>query len=392
MPKKITLFLFLFTQLSYSQKMDWQQLSDFPGLGFDDGLAFVSGNTVFVTGGLNTGYYIAPDVWEFHSDSNQWFNQGLVNFPPRQYASGFYTESSFCLIGGKANTVFSDCYCIENGASQWNSFPFPNAPARKQQVSGNLGNRLFFGLGSDGTSCYSDWWEYNLTAKAWEKRPDFPGNARKEAVLVPWGNQLFVGLGIDSTETIGFHDWYAYEPSGQTWTRLADFPGQNIQYSAALGFMDGLICLTGMNENKEFYNESYFYQPSRNEWLAMGQLPFSPRKGVSATSQGNTLYIIAGIDSSYQRSTEVWQGKYSPTANSLTFFPNPTKNELFIQSSFPVTAKLRVLNIQGQALLETSFHNQVWPKLNLQALPAGLYFLEYETDFFKTVEKIQKGS
>jgi N-acetylneuraminic acid mutarotase len=259
-------------------------------------------------------------------------------------------------------------------------------------VSGNLGNRIFFGLGSDGITCYSDWWEYNLTANYWEKRPDFPGSPRKEAVLVPWGNQLFVGLGIDSSETIGFHDWYSFEAIGQTWTRLADFPGQNIQYGAAMGFMDRVLCLTGMNENKQFYNESYFYKPSLNEWFALGGLPFSPRKGVSSLNQGNTLFIVAGIDLSYQRRTEVWQGKYSPTEPSLSFFPNPIQNELVIQSSLPVTAQIRLLNLQGLEMLETSFHHQNWPKLNFQPLPAGFYFLEYETNQFKKVVKILKAN
>jgi N-acetylneuraminic acid mutarotase len=113
MQKTLTLlFLFLTTYIS-TQRIDWKQLSDFPGMGFDDGIAFRFNNTLLVTGGLNTGFFVAPDVWEFDSDSNQWHMKGMVNFPTRPYASGFYIESSFCLLGGKANSVFQDCYCLE---------------------------------------------------------------------------------------------------------------------------------------------------------------------------------------------------------------------------------------------------------------------------------------
>ena len=389
--QKFQPLLFLLLPLfGFSQKLSWEKLNDFPGLPFDDGISFTYQNQVYVTGGLNSGFYIAPDIWQFDPDSETWNNRGFINYTPRQYASGFYWNDHFCIAGGKAGSTLQDCQCMGSNPNLWTPFPFPFGPARKQQVSGNVEERIFFGLGSNGSSCFNDWWEFSLPDSTWLKKPAFPGEPRKEAVLSNWGKVVFVGLGIDSSEKIGFHDWYSYEPNSAIWQRKSDFPGKNIQYGNAFSFADGIVVLGGMDPNRVFYNEAYFYKPYLDEWIELGELPFSPRKGMNAVSMGNSIYLISGIDSSYHRTPEVWKGKFTPSESGLHVFPNPVQNELVIQGSTNMNATIRLWNLSGEKIQEWQISKVSWSQLDISFIESGFYLLEIEKEDGKTIQKLIK--
>ncbi len=71
-----------------------------------------------------------------------------------------------------------------------------------------------------------------------------------------------------------------------------------------------------------------------------------------------------------------------PGVESLTLFPNPTNDRLFVrlQSSEPLPAStLRLRSVTGQLLLENELPQTGSATLDLHTLPAGLYFLEIQT-------------
>ncbi len=91
----------------------------------------------------------------------------------------------------------------------------------------------------------------------------------------------------------------------------------------------------------------------------------------------------------------------SITSNELSLFPNPTANELFLQTNFKESGKLsyQLYDINGTLLLnnETESHNQLQEKIDVSSLAVATYFLQVT---FKTIQdeikiasyKIQKIS
>ncbi|MDR2854054.1 MAG: T9SS type A sorting domain-containing protein, partial [Prevotellaceae bacterium] len=79
-------------------------------------------------------------------------------------------------------------------------------------------------------------------------------------------------------------------------------------------------------------------------------------------------------------SVETWR-----TA-SLQIYPNPAKNELFIQSDSPVN-KVEIYNLSGVCVLkESNFVGSI----NISNFAAGVYFAKIYTAAGETVQKIVK--
>ena len=85
---KIYLLLLTFVWRSevYSQ---WIQVADFVGLERDDLVAFTCNERAFAGSGMNTGYQVTNDFYEYKAATNQW--QAIANLPgvSRQYAFSF---------------------------------------------------------------------------------------------------------------------------------------------------------------------------------------------------------------------------------------------------------------------------------------------------------------
>jgi len=76
----------------------------------------------------------------------------------------------------------------------------------------------------------------------------------------------------------------------------------------------------------------------------------------------------------------------SVETDALRIYPNPVKNELFIDSDFPVT-KTEVYTLTGALLLSES---NAGNKLNVSALAQGVYMLKIYTDSGVMVKKLVK--
>jgi hypothetical protein len=82
----------------------------------------------------------------------------------------------------------------------------------------------------------------------------------------------------------------------------------------------------------------------------------------------------------------------SPSAGSDTFtvYPNPANNVLFVETrhatSLPAEQKYRITNLMGQTLLQGTItaENQ---QINIEKLPAGMYFITFAGKTQKFVVK-----
>lgn len=92
----------------------------------------------------------------------------------------------------------------------------------------------------------------------------------------------------------------------------------------------------------------------------------------------DTTQIIIARDTS-KLSTSVWEG--ANILPSLNVFPNPTKNQVMIQSEIPMY-QFRLLGPAGNAWLEENLSSPVFNRrLRLEGLPPGVYWLQALTDY-----------
>ena len=77
--------------------------------------------------------------------------------------------------------------------------------------------------------------------------------------------------------------------------------------------------------------------------------------------------------------------------NNLSLFPNPAKDnvQLLLQSPLDEQAVVRVINTQGQAVLQTTLVSGMQQKdLDTSKLPAGMYLIELQTANNQLSEKL----
>jgi YD repeat-containing protein len=74
-------------------------------------------------------------------------------------------------------------------------------------------------------------------------------------------------------------------------------------------------------------------------------------------------------------------------ANQLFIFPNPAKNELFIQSELPVE-NVEIYNLIGLRMIICDWQNN--KPVNISSLPAGAYIVRIHTDRGITDKKLVK--
>lgn len=138
----------------------------------------------------------------------------------------------------------------------------------------------------------------------------------------------FVGTGIDS-EGDRLVDFWKFDPSANTygaWTQVADFPG--LPRTNAVSFSIGGILYVGTGytneagesgKDREYLKDFYKYDPAKNEWTAIADLPTSSGKGIrdcTAFVLGEKAYVGLGYDGTseykdfyvFNGKTEAWEG------------------------------------------------------------------------------------
>lgn len=109
-------------------------------------------------------------------------------------------------------------------------------------------------------------------------------------------------------------------------------------------------------------------------------------EGVKMQSKVQELIPVEVVDPTIEVITGVRQLDLSPF---IKVFPNPTTDQVFVQSSLNTTAQLALFDVTGRLLLQDSL---VAPtkELSLQALPSGVYWLRIWSDEGLMVQKLVK--
>lgn len=110
------------------------------------------------------------------------------------------------------------------------------------------------------------------------------------------------------------------------------------------------------------------------------------------------IFDIGVTCKDFSASQEIWRffRQYSLTTKTeninvappVSIFPNPSSDLITIKCFNLLPVYIRMLDLQGNLLLQTTFENQYI--LNTSAYPGGIYFLEFNVDGVRSVEKVVK--
>lgn len=149
----------------------------------------------------------------------------------------------------------------------------------------------------------------------WVNRYNFDGIARSHAVGFTIGDKSYLVGGYDGDNRVRINDTWQYDPIKNQWLKMAEFPG--IGRTSAVAFAingKGYVGLGYDGTNK--LNDFWEYDPTNNTWTQKNNIPendgFSARYGSVAFSIGSKGYVLGGYDGNYLK--DLWE--YDPTADS----------------------------------------------------------------------------
>ncbi|MCF6468702.1 galactose oxidase [Nonomuraea sp. MG754425] len=142
---------------------------------------------------------------------------------------------------------------------------------------------------------------YHPDKNAWTRLADLPTTLSKATAAV-LGKHLYVvgGCVVDcGTETSAAV--YRYDPRRDTWTRVADYPSR-ANNPACAGLGDQIICAggrdrfvnTGSGPSFRELTSTYAYNPRRNAWTALADMPYQ-NYGMAFSGANGRLQVAGGI-------------------------------------------------------------------------------------------------
>jgi N-acetylneuraminic acid mutarotase len=324
--------------LSFKLEAQWIQVADFGGLERDDLVAFTCNERAFVGSGMNAGYQVNNDFYEFKADLNQW--QSIPNLPglPRQYAFSFsFTDVAIVYAGiDQAGNDLKDGYQYHPQNNSWTNVAAYPGNGSRGCASSTLNNSGFVGLGrSNGNIMHNDWWQYQSANDTWTQKTSFPGAARNLSTCFESNGMIYVLGGIGAND-VALNDIWQYNPLQDVWQLLALALPSALGNTAHCKVKNTGVLIGGFNGQNVYSNEALQFDAFNESWINIPPIPINgTMKGARAFSLNNELYVTCGITADNTRLKSTWKYNLINTNHSLqidappiTIYPLPA-NERF---------------------------------------------------------------
>lgn len=388
-PKKALTFLLLMVCLG-SIKAQWIQVADFPSVERDDLIAFTCQNRAFAGSGMQVGYQVTKDFYEYKSDLNQWIAVASLPGVARQHSFSFSFDEYACVYAGlsQSGADLKDGYLYEPNSNTWNNIsPYPGLGSRSCAAA-TIGKMGYAGLGrSNNQTMHSDWWQYNSENNIWTQKASFPGLARNLAASFESNGFIYVLGGIDENE-LAIGDIWQYDPVNDSWLALAIGLAQPIGSTAFCKVKYSGVMVSGY-DGQSYYTDNALVFDGFN--LAINNIPSIPndgqRKGAKAFSLNDELYVTCGITSNNVRLKSTW--KYhqinkavnlDDISEAIRVYPNPAKEGfhlLFKVEHENKFSNYSIFNLDGIEILKGNILPQSQPmSIDIKGLCAGSYLLK----------------
>jgi N-acetylneuraminic acid mutarotase len=371
----------------------WQQKAPLSGFERDDAAGFVISGNLYVGTGYTNWFAPLADFYTYNSVLDQWTQlQSMPASAARQYACGFSNTAQALgfVFGGVGDSgYFNDLWMFNpNAAVGWTAkTPLPAEP-RAGCACFTVGDTAYVvGGRTDSLSAIDEVWAYSMTHDTWQQKANFPFGGRWRASATALNNQGYLALGKDELDNYP-RGLYKYHPYTDTWTVLSSFPNIGRTHTQLAAIPNGLFVVMGSDSLGNFYEDTWRYTLHDGLWTKMSDLQANPRRGgVALILAGVQLFYISGLDSTLNRTYEVFSYQIPQTAIPENFLipldihPNPAHTEINI--SLPTTgmvrgAELSVYNTIGQVVMQAEIR-EFATNLPISHLPMGCYTVVLKT-------------
>lgn len=362
----------------------WIQLSDFPGTARDDAAAFAIGGKIYVGTGMEVGWGLTNDWYQFDGTTGQWSQIASLPASPRQYCAAFVLPSpdgdfGYLFGGLDANGPLNELWRYDPAMNSWTQMASLPSEPRYAAVAFNNGY-IATGLFGNGAAT-NEMWHYEPGTGSWQQLSSMPAIPRHRACGMTRVGLMVIG-GADSA----YHalaDCWTYNTLTDTWSACASLPEGRYGSMCGLAAYDFLLT-AGATSDSTIVETAFRY--NQTEWWPMiDTYPGGTRRGGILIEGGSGqpgvwhTYTGLGISNDLQRHNDwyVISGAFSVDEHQLgrlDIHPNPVQNTLTV--AWPGTwpnAQVRILNAGGRTVLDQNL-NQGQP-LDVATLRAGHYLV-----------------
>jgi N-acetylneuraminic acid mutarotase len=365
------------------------------------------GNYIYVLGGRTLNGVILNTVERFDINTQMW-DTTIASFgAPRMNAAAIVHDGDIYLTGGstQSSEAIKQCEIYDPVQNSWQ----PAQDMRKEREGHALvffNNRIYAIGGARDQSHYVEDIEwFDDSTGQWEEAPfRMPVNSERAAFYSAVVRDTFYIFG-----------GYYYGPISSSFYKppltLNWIPGPNMYTAMAYGasaqledsiYMIGGDTFSGITETMEVFD-------TRSKLISLGTPLLIPRKGTTAVTVNDTIYVIGGVTSQSSQPTTLVQ-KYShiPTGifdpgtpnlienAQLVGYPNPFNGTINLRFQIPRNglAKLAIFDLQGRTIktlvnenLVEGTHEISWDGKDIQTrqVASGIYFAILRGDsFYKT--------
>lgn len=342
----------------------WEQLPDFPGTARDDAAAFSIGERAYFGTGMEVGWGLTSNWWEFDFANNaQWYPVPALPATPRQYCSTFQEIGEGYLFGGlDANGPLNEMWQFSESLNSWSQRASLPGPGRYACATFGVGAFLYVvgGMLSGGIPT-NESWRYDPNTDQWTEVASFPGTARHRAASCSGNGPVgYVFGGADSA----FHalaDSWEYDAVTDQWSSIAPLPEP--RYGAdAISFSGWPTLVGGVSNDTTFHADAFEYAAGTDSWIDLGDVLPRGIRGGAICFTGIGYYFIVyglGIDSTLTRRQEIYHtgfvfGMHENDTPSIHLAPNPGTDRFSILGLGPEKVIVTIWDPQGRRLMTTS--------------------------------------
>ncbi len=396
MKKQILLFTLLLP-LNFLFAQSWEPMASLPG-GASDArhhpVTFaVDGYGYLLTGSVNGE--AANDFMRYDAAADTW--ETLPDFPggPRSFSYGTSRGTkAYIGFGGFDGVPYKDLWEYDTETEAWTQLADCPCAPRYHPAFIQLEDKIYVGMGNNSSNL-KDWWAYDIPTDTWTQKDDLPGPSRHHPFYFGIDDIAYVGFGhgnnVGDNLSI-YNDFYQFDPSTDEWTRLEDFPGEGRVAGTQFDYNGKGYILSGDGDDHSFMEEGEFweYEPQSDTWTPLTSHPGRSRWAPGNFVIDNYVYFMCGL-SDVQLESDMMRFELEPlatstneiTASKIGVFPNPAKNFFTILDDITPFSEVRLVNNYGQ-IVQTIIANQV----AVEALPSGVYYLQFFKDRSMSTEKI----
>ncbi len=368
----------------------WIQVEDFGGLERDDLVAFTCNERAFAGSGMQVGYQVTNDFYEYKADINQW--QSIANLPgiSRQYAFSFSFNNAGTVFAGidQAGNDLKDGYSYHPQNNNWTTAsPYPGNGSRGC-ASSTFANLGYAGLGrSSGNIMHNDWWQYSLTSNTWIQKNSFPGTARNLSACFESNGFIYIAGGIDAND-LALNDVWQYNPLNDEWLPVSAVLSTAVGNAAHCKVKQSGVLVGGYDGQNLYANNAIQFDAFNNAWMTIPPIPVNEAvKGAKAFSINNILYVTCGITADNTRLRSTWKFDMINAVESTTvdgqmcnIFPNPAKEKfsiMFPENKIDLYTKYEICDFNG-SIVKSSCINKGDQNITIETneLTAGFYLIK----------------